>query len=140
MEVWHELSQVAATIYSAVVIDGHNRVLQWKKQLFSGCNGKKTVNFIGVKSAVFPDPPIIGRELICIYSNLVHSVTHQLPPGVWQEQAQSLTSFLYLAVTDKACVWSGIKEVFLWGFECLNDGSNKGFYRLPYGRSFKGMP
>lgn len=31
---------------------------------------------------------------------------------------------------------SRIKTAFLWGCECLNDGSNKGFCRLPHGSLF----
>lgn len=50
----------------------------------------------------------------------MHSVTHQLPAGVWQEQARTLTSFLFSAVGDKAYVLSRIREVFLWGWQCLN--------------------
>lgn len=53
--------------------------------------------------------------LICIYSNLVHSVTLQLPPGVWQEQAQTLTSFSHVAVTDKGTVLSKWKLCWILG-------------------------
>lgn len=60
-------------------------------------------------SAAFQNAPIIRWELICIYSNLVHSVTHQLPPGVWQEQAQTLTSSLHVAVTGKMSLLSKLK-------------------------------
>ncbi len=105
----------------------------WEKQSCPGVMQNKTFSLCrSKKCAAFTNPAIIIQELICIYSNLAHSVTRQLPPGVWQEQARTVTSFLYLAVSDKADVLSRITKVFLWGWECLND---KSFYRLPHGRS-----
>lgn len=46
-------------------------------------------HFVGVKAEcvfvlqeAYSKPPIIRQELICIYSNLMHNVVHQLPLGV----------------------------------------------------------
>lgn len=117
-------------------VDGDGRWCFVVEITFSGDDATMPFGFIEAKCTTFLKPPIIRRELICIYSNLVHNVTHQLPPGVWQEQAQTLTSFLYLAVSNTVYVLRRVEEVFVRYWECLNDGSNKGFYRLPYGWLF----
>lgn len=118
-QVWHELFLEVIRQYG---------LLRGKKKKNMNFPGVKNICSTGTKSADLQNQ-LISRDLIWINSNLAKRVSHQLPPDVWQEQAGTLTSFLFQAVTDKACVLSRNGEGMLWAWAHLNEIS---FFFLTY--------
>lgn len=94
-----------------------------KKPIFAGNSERRHV-FLNKRGVLNCARYYCRWELICICSHSVYGVAHQLPAGVWQEQAQTLTSVLHVAVADKwtlCWVWFGKKETK--PLETINDSS-----------------